>query len=72
MEVESVSIRLGEGDTINISIPEEDVDRAPYIKVDVSSDGIVTVHNDEEERIYHLLKTKHGGWELKEGDPWKK
>lgn len=67
MEIKSVKIRLRIGDTISIEIPEEDDDRAPHIGIGVDSNGDVIVHNDEEERIYHLRKTEHGGFKLKEG-----
>lgn len=68
MEIKSIKARLRVGDTISIEIPEEDDDRADHIGIGVYSNGNVIVHNDEEERIYHLRKTKHGGFKLIEGE----
>ena len=61
MKVKSIKVELEDEDSVDIRVPGKKVNFS------IHSDGVVMVCNDEEERIYRLHKTKHGGFKLKEG-----
>lgn len=62
MKVHSLKVTLeGKKDAVDVEMPEADV------SIGISADGSVMVCNSEEERVYHLRKTKHGGFKLREG-----
>ncbi len=50
-------------DSVSIKLPE--IDKG--LSIGVSSGGDIIVSNKEEERVYHIKETKHGGFRLVEG-----
>ena len=61
MRIQYIKAELEDEDTIDARI------LAKNVSIGVFANGNVMVCNGEEERLYHLRKTKHGGFELKEG-----
>jgi len=62
MKFKIMAIQLeGDDESISAQMPDGNV------SVGILSKGSVLVCNKEEERIYHLHKTEHGGYVLKEG-----
>lgn len=62
MELNSLKVTMEKKDEV-ISVKVSELN----VSVSVFGDGSVMVCNPEEERIYHLHKTRHGGFKLKEG-----
>lgn len=68
MEIHSLSVSLDgtdKTDAVNVHIDNKEKDMDVGMGID--GNGSVMVCNNHEERIYHLHKTKHGGYILKEG-----
>lgn len=62
MKLNSLKVTMGKKDeAISVKVSKLNV------SVSVYGNGSVMICNPEEERIYHLHKTKHGGFKLKEG-----
>lgn len=62
MKLDSIKVTMEEkDDAISIKVSKLNVGISVY------DNGSVMVCNAEEERIYHLHKTRHGGFKLKEG-----